>query len=111
MQLNLLHGYPDVIGKRFAFVGNGAGPSSYVQVTTADGGDPLTLPGFQNYIDWAGVGVSVSRTYIAYPIPVLVGSRQLWRLKWCTASNGTEVSAATDLSAERVQIGGFGGQY
>lgn len=111
MQLTLLKGYPDRVGKRFILCGNGAGPKSYVTVTAAAGGDPIAVPAFENYVDILFPAVSVSRTYIVYPIPNIVGARSTWRLKWCTASNGTEVSAATDLSAESVQIGGFGGVY
>jgi hypothetical protein len=40
MQLTLLHGYPDLIGKRFAFVGYGTGPASYSRTT----GDAIALP-------------------------------------------------------------------
>lgn len=111
MQLTLLHGYPDYVGKRFNWCGNGIGPASYVQVTATGGGDPLVLPGFGNYIDFAAPALTISRTYLVIPVPVLVGARATWRLKWTTQSSGTEVSAAVNLSAESVQLAGFGGVY
>lgn len=111
MQLTLLHGYPDYVGRRLIWCGNGIGPKSYVAVTATGGGDPLALPGFQNYIDVAFPSLTVSRTYLVIPVPVIVGSKSTWRLKWVTQSSGTEVTAAVDLSAESVQLGGFGGVY
>jgi hypothetical protein len=111
MQLTLLHGYPDYVGKRFLLCGTGKGPASYVQVTTTGGGDPLAVPSFQRYADIWFPTLTVSGTYIVYPVPVAVGVRPTWRLKWVTASTGAEVSAATNLSAESVQLAGIGGDY
>src|SRR5262249_49880284 len=98
------------------FCGFGKGPSSYVQktgsATTAQGGGDVVInPRFNNYFDVIFPAMSLSGTYIVYPYPVASGARQTWALKWVTASTGAEVSAATDLSAETVQLGGFGGQY
>lgn len=109
MQVTLLHGYPDYIGKRLAICGYGTGPKSYVQL--ASGGDVVQFPRFQNYVDILFPAMSKSGTYIAYPFPTMVGARAVWALKWVTASTGAEVGAAVDLSAESVQIGGFGGVY
>jgi hypothetical protein len=109
MQLTLLNGYPDLIGKRFAFCGSGTGPSSYVQ--KASGGDPLSVPRFQNYIDVAFPSLSLSGTYVVYPYPSAVQERATWSLMWVTRSTGAEVASSTDLSAESVQLGGFGGVY
>ena len=116
MILTLLHGYPDYIGKRWAFCGSGKGPKSYIQktgtATTAEGGgDPIQAVRFQNYFDVVFPAMSLSGTYAVYPFPVASGARQTWALKWVTISTGTEVSAATDLSAETVQLAGFGGDY
>lgn len=111
MQLTLLHGYPDSVGKRQIVCGTGKGPTSYVQVTATAGGDPITNPSFQNYLDILFPAMTVSGTYIVYPMPVAVGARATWRLKWVTASTGAEVGAATNLSAESVQLGGFAGVY
>lgn len=118
--LALNHGYPDRVGKRFIFSGayqGGAtapatgGPSSY---TT--GGDPMVLPGFQNYIDSLQGGIiTVSGTYILFPVSDGVGPRANWKFKWFTyapiAGTLIEVAAATNLSAEQVQVSGFGGVY
>ena len=109
MKLTLLKGYPDYVGKRQIFCGTGIGPTSYTQ--KASGGDVITYPPFQNYIDVIFPAMTLSGTYIVYPYPAAVGPRQVWALKWVTASTGAEVSAAVDLSAEKVQFGGFGGVY
>jgi hypothetical protein len=109
MKLTLLHGYPDYIGKRMAICGYGTGPTSYVQL--ASGGDVVLAPRYQNYFDVLFPAMSKSGTYIVYPFPTAVGARATWALKWVTASTGAEVSAAVDLSAEQVQLGGFGGVY
>jgi hypothetical protein len=107
--LSLLHGYPDYVGKRFVFCGTYTGPKSY-----ATGGDTVTLPGFQNYIDSIenSAGLSVSGTYIFRAIPSAAGARPTWKVKWYTAAAPqTEVSAATDLSGESFIISGLGGVY
>lgn len=109
MVLTLLKGYPDRVGKRLIFCCSGVGPSSYVQ--KANGGDPVAIPAFQNYVDVISPAMTLSGTYIVYPYPAAVGARSAWALKWVTASTGAEVSTSTDLSAEKVQIGGFGGVY
>ncbi len=107
MVITLLNGYPDRIGKRFAWAGFGHGPTSYSQTV----GDAIEMPGFQNYIDAVFGGVSVSGTYFVIAQPSAQGPRSTWYVKWFTASSGAEVSNAVDLSAEKVQIGGFGGVY
>lgn len=107
MQPKLLEGYPDFIGRRIAWCGYGNGPKSYVT-----GGDVVTLPGFKMYIDviFAG-GFSVSGTYYVDAIQQGVGARQTWKIIWTVASTDAEVAPGTDLSAEQVQIGGFGGTF
>lgn len=108
MNLTLLKGYPDAIGKRKAWVGFGNGPKSYSQTT----GDVLTIPIFQFYIDAVfGDVISVSKTYEVIPYPAGSGPRQVWTLKWFVVATGAEVANAVDLSAEVIQIGGFGGLY
>ena len=111
MQLTLLHGYPDNIGRRLTFVGYGNGPKSYVQVATAGGGDKVTVPRFQFYIDAIGGGLTVSKTYYVQPYPSGVGPRQTWALKWVVTATNAEAGAGIDLSAEQVQLAGLGGQY
>ena len=107
--LSLFKGYPDYIGKRYAFCGKYTGPKSY-----STGGDTVTLPGLNNYIDSIenSAGLSVSGTYIFRAIPSVSGARATWKLKWYTAAAPqTEVSAATDLSAETFIVSGIGGVY
>lgn len=107
MNLTLLKGYPDRIGKRQAFAGFGSGPASYVT-----GGDPIAIPGFQYYIDAIFGGVlSVSGTYEARPIPSAGGPRSNWKLKYFVVSTGAEVANAVNLSAEVFQVGGLCGNY
>lgn len=107
MQLTMLHGYPDLIGRRSAFCGFGNGPKSYVT-----GGDPVTTGQFGYYIDAIeGNGYSVSGTYYTIPIPSAVGPRATWKLKWIVTATNVEVAAAVDLSAEKIQVSGLGGLY
>ena len=107
MQLTLLPGYPDRVGKRLVWAGYGKGPASY-----ATGGDPIALPGFQNYIDSIqSGGLSVSGTYYVRAIPSVGGIRPTWKLVWIVASTNAQVANATDLSAETIQLGGLGGVY
>lgn len=107
MQLTLLKGYPDLIGKRFAWVGYGSGPASYSQTTA----DPLALPQYQTYIDSCFEGTSISGTYIVRAIPSALGARATWKLRWYVVSTGAEVGNGVSLAAESVQLSGFGGRY
>jgi hypothetical protein len=109
MQVTLLNGYPDYVGKRFIWAGYGNGPSSY-----ATGGDEIELPGFQSYIDTVDTSgiLTVSGTYTVRAIPSAAGPRATWKLKWYTAAAPqTEVTAAVDLSAEILFVSGKGGRY
>lgn len=109
----LFKGYPDYIGKRFAFAGNYVGPKSYTNTANiATTGDPVQLPGFQNYIDSMSFSsISVSGTYHVHFRPSAAGPRATWSAVWTTISSGTEVSNAVDLSAETVIVEGHGGVY
>jgi hypothetical protein len=109
MQITLNPGYPDLIGRRFAWAGYGNGPSSYVV-----GGDQLFLPGYNNYIDAVfGPVYSVSGNYLVTPIPSNVGSRKTWYLKWYPAAQTDAgvplslgpLSAASTLSAVATKVG------
>lgn len=102
-----LSGYPDYVGRRFTFVGLGAGPSSYSQTTK----DVVTLPGFQNYIDQMVGSTSVSGTYLVRAQPVTGGARSVWRFTWIVVATGLEVANAVNLSAEKVQVMALGGRY
>ncbi len=106
MQLTLLKGYPDMVGRRRIFCGYGNGPASYVQT-----GDPLIVPGYETYIDGVQGAVTVSGTYKVEARPSGVGARQSWFLIWSVVATGAQVAGAVNLSAEQVQITAFGGQY
>ncbi len=106
MIFTLNHGYPDLIGKRYAFVGSGVGPTSYNTSTK----DAIALPALNNYIDMMFTGVTVSGTYRVVPKPSGIGPRPTWVLVWYTQA-GVEVTNAVNLSAEKVILGGFGGTY
>lgn len=105
MQLTLLKGYPDFVGKRATFVGWGNGPASYNATT----GDVLTLPMPNYYIDAVPSRAdTLSSNFFVKIIPSGVGPRQKWALFWFTAAGAV---ASGNLSAEQLQIGGWCGQY
>ena len=100
--------YPEFVGRRALIVGSATGPTSYSQTT----GDvvSLTLPNW--YIDAiAGEAQTVSGTYIVRFRPAGTGPRQAWSAHWYATSGGAEVSNAVDLSAEKIQVGAFVGQF
>jgi hypothetical protein len=105
-QIALLKGYPDAVGKRKVFAGDLAGPASYVT-----GGDPVTLPNFQFYIDSAQSDYSVSGTYYLKFVNSAAGPRATWKAKWVVTSTNVEVSATTNLSAETARVSGLCGSY
>jgi hypothetical protein len=115
MQLTLLHGYPDAIGRRKVIVGFGTGPASYLGGVA--NGDALTGLPFQWYTDAVlGPVVSVSGNYIAIPQISGVGARQTIKLRYFAFAAGSpaigaEVGNATNLSAEKFQVALLGGLY
>lgn len=105
--LKYLNGYPDYIGKRFAFACKGTGPSSYNSTAK----DVISLPGFQHNIDAIpGVVVTKSGNYYLIFYPSIAGLRATWKAIWYGVGGTTEVTNATDLSAETFIVSGFGGQ-
>jgi hypothetical protein len=112
MQITFLKGYPDYVGKRFIWAGFGNGPASYANTgTNATSGDVIVFPRFQNYIDLVLGDFSVSGTYYVHAQQATVGARPAWRLRWYVAATNAEVANLVNLSAEQIQIGGFGGVY
>jgi len=108
MQLKLLNGYPDFVGKRATFCGYGNGPASYSQTT----GDVLQFPLTNWYIDAVlGSVETPTGTYFVRARPAGVGARRAWGLYWYNTADGTPVSNGTNLSAQQIQIGGLCGQY
>lgn len=101
--------YPEFVGRRGIFVGIGTGgPASYSQTTQ----DPVTVGQNPFYIDaFAGSALTVSGTYIVRFKPAGTGVRQTWTAVWYVAATGLQVAAAVNLSAEKIQVGFFGGQF
>jgi len=101
--------YPEYVGRRGIFVGIGTGgPVSYSQTTQ----DPVTVALNPYYIDaFAGDALTVSGTYIVRFKPAATGTRQAWTAVWYVAATGAQVAAAVNLSAEKIQVGFFGGQF
>lgn len=78
MQITFLKGYPDYIGKRYAWAGFGNGPSSYAPAT----GDPVFFPRYDNYVDAIPDCSSQSGNYTLKFVPSLVGARAAWSAFW-----------------------------
>jgi hypothetical protein len=113
MQITMLKGYPDAIGRRKVIVGYGSGPASYLG--GAGNGDQITGLPFQFYIDVvSGPNISQSGNYIAIATYSAVGARATWKLRYfafSTSGVGSEVANATNLSAEKFQVTIIGGLY
>lgn len=98
--------YPDFVGRRMIFTGDGSGPAAYVT-----GGDPVTLSNPRLYIDYIDSVLSNSGTYSASSVKSGVGFRQTWKFKWFVVSTGAEVAAGTNLSAQSIPVAGYCGQF
>lgn len=100
--------YPEYVGRRGIFVGTATGPTSYSQTT----GDVVSIAQNPYYIDaFAGSATTVSGTYEVRFKPAGTGVRQTWTAVWYVISTGAQVAAAVNLSAEKIQVGFFGGQF
>jgi hypothetical protein len=103
MLLTLLHGYPDLIGRKFAWVGYGNGPTSYV--TT---GDPVSLPLPYTYIDAIfGGTITVSGTYYVTPSISQIVTRPAWKLIWNYATAGSVASVAQNVAGTGMTAGTY----
>ena len=116
MQLTMLHGYPDAIGRRKVICGFGIGPTSYTGGVT--GGDAITGLPFQWYTDAIlnSPILSVSGNFIAIAQFSGVGARQVIKLRYfvfqaTSPAIGAEVANAVNLSAEKFQVALLGGLY
>jgi len=108
MQLTLLKGYPDLVGRRQIFCGYGTGPNSYSQTT----GDVLSIPGYERYIDIVlEAAQDPTGTYFAVARPSAVGARAVWSLHWFLCSNASEVGNGVNLATFSLQVAGFMGEY
>lgn len=107
MDITLYHGYPDLVGKRSMWAGYGS-PGVY-----ATGGVSINILAYQYYIDSvdsSGI-LSVSGNYWGRAIPSGKGPRATWKFKLYAVGSFTEVTNATDLSAETFVLSGKGGTY
>jgi hypothetical protein len=103
MYLTLLPGYPDLIGRRFAWVGYGNGPTSYVAT-----GDPVSLPTAHTFIDSIfGEFLTVSGTYVVIPLISAVGPRPTWNLIWKYATAGSVASVAQNVAGSGMTPGTY----
>lgn len=102
MQIKLFPDWPNLVGRKQAFVGSGTGPALYVL-----GGDVVTLTGYNTYIDALNNSTSLSGTYNLRAIPSIAGPRAVWKLQWIVFSTGLEVAANTVLSGESAVVSGF----
>jgi hypothetical protein len=102
MQIKLFPDWPNLLGRKQAFVGSGIGPALYVT-----GGDVVTLTGYNTYIDALNDSVSLSGTYNLRAIPSIAGPRAVWKLQWIVFATGLEVAANTVLSGESAVVNGF----
>ena len=107
MQVQIFHGYPDVIGRRRVIVCSGAGPISYVPFAAGpppSGGEQLQGLPFGWYTDAiVGNTVSTDGAIIAIPQSYGIGARQIWVLRFFAFSAsspaiGAEQAAAANLS-------------
>jgi hypothetical protein len=98
--------YPELVGRKLIWAMDWTGPKGYAN----PGGDVVTLPGFQYYLEAVAGGMSLSGNYIARPQATTLGVRTTFVLRWYTAA-GVEVTNATDLSGETVRLWGLGSTY
>ena len=107
--LQYINPYPDKIGKRFAFVCKATGPKSYDSTNK----DILTLPGYQHtHRTRSSESYHHGQRNIYLTVkPSVADKRAVWKATWTVTSGGSEVTNATDLSAETFLISGLGGQY
>ncbi len=108
MQLTMMKGYPDFVGRRKIFCGFGSGPTSYNQTT----GDVVQSLGYEQYIDIIlEAAQDPTGTYFAVGRPSANGPRATWSLHWFVVATGAEVANAVNLSTFSLQVAGFMGQY
>lgn len=112
MQVTLLHGYPDLVGRRRLIVAFGNSVTPYTQGSA--GGDAITGLPFQFYIDSIpGVAISTDGTIIAIPQVTATGARQTWKFRYfnfTTSGVGVELSTGV-ITPKSFQFFLIGGTY
>ena len=117
MQLvKFFSGYPDLIGRRQAFVGVFQGPASYSATASATqitgGGDTLIIPGYEKYIDSISeISIDPTGTYFGIGLPSIAGPRPTWKIFYFNAATGAVITAQTNLSTYNFIVSGFMGEY
>jgi hypothetical protein len=98
--------YPDFVGRRAIFVGNGPGPA----VSSQTVGDPVSLALSNYYIDSVLDGASTDGNYYLQAYPTATGPRQTWNVFYFTKA-GVPVANGTNLSGSTFVISCFVGQF
>lgn len=118
MQLTLLHGYPDMIGRRRVIAASATGPTSYTQFAAGPpvtGGDSIQGLPFQFYIDdMLGAALSTDGTTMAIFQPLGTGARQTWIVRYFAFTSsglGAESNTGTNLSTKKFQVSMLCGTY
>jgi len=119
MQLvKFLSGYPDLIGRRQAFVGVFSGPTSYTASATAPltGGDTLVIPGYEKYIDSiTEISIDTLGNYFGVAKPSIAGARATWTIFYYNAATGAIIQNLTGgnstLTTAQFLVSGFMGEY
>ena len=119
MQLvKFLSGYPDLIGRRQAFVGVFQGPASYTAAAgpPLTGGDTLIIPGYEKYIDsLTEISIDTSGNYYAVAKPSVAGARATWTIFYYNAGTSALIlnltGAGANLPTAQFIVSGFMGEY
>jgi hypothetical protein len=98
--------YPDFVGRRALFVGNGPGPA----VSSRTVGDIVSLALPNYYIDAVLDGASTDGLYYIQAFPTAVGPRASWSVFYFTSA-GAQVTNATNLSGSTFVISAIVGQF
>ncbi len=111
MNLTLLSGYPDLMGRRMAFCGTGSCPSTYTAAAgpPLTGGDTLTIAGYETYIDCVlEIPIDPTGYYYAIAQPSFNGPRATWKLFYYNAATGALITTApATLTGTTFLISGF----
>ena len=100
-------GFADVFGGKNFNTVDYSGPTSYnntgTPATSGDTLDPKAFGAFNDIIMVIGESMDQSGVYLVRAMPVNNGVTA-WKLRWFTASSGTEVANAVNLSTFTVKL-------
>lgn len=99
--------YPDFVGRRALFVGNGTGPA----VSSNTVGDPLTLNLMNYYIDAVLDGASTDGTTFLQAYPNSAGPRMTWTVFYYSAAAPTAPLNGSNLSGKTFVVSAIVGQF